>query len=211
MSEEHHGAAADDELSDLLVRLIQVLLAFVLGQSLIQNQEILVDPQERANWIALVALLAVVVYAAESWIDWHVDVSNHPFMVGGTNRFRRWGLTRLWADLAHVAVVCYLGLTVDHVVGDPDASLTRHLIGYVAVYALMTLAIVARDVTHGRHRSMRSIALATTATMAVVVGVYFATVAGTDDRELGNIVVLLVVMAVNGLHHARFRSLRGLT
>lgn len=211
MSEEHHESAVDDELSDLLVRLIQVLLAFILGQSLIQNQEILIDPQERGNWIAGLALLAVVVYAAESWIDWHVDVARHPFMVGGRNRFRRWGLTRLWADLAHVAVVAYLALTVDHVIGDPDASLTRHLVGYVAVYALMTVAIVARDVTHGTHRSMRAIALVTTAVMAGVVVIYRVTVAGADERELGNLAVLVAVMVVNGIHHARFRALRGLT
>ncbi|MEO1063240.1 MAG: hypothetical protein AAFZ07_17640 [Actinomycetota bacterium] len=201
----------DDELSDLLVRLVQVLLAFVLGQALIQNQEILIDPQERSNWVALFALATLVVYAAESWIDWHVDVSRHPFRVSGSNMRRRFGLLRLWADLAHVGAVAYLGLTVDHLVGDPNASMTRHLCGYVAAYALFLLALVAKDVTHGRHRDMRTPAIISLAVVTAITVGYALTFAGQTDREVANVVVLLLVNAVNLAHHARFRKLRGLT
>ncbi|MEM8904516.1 MAG: hypothetical protein AAGA17_12420 [Actinomycetota bacterium] len=201
----------DDELSDLLVRLVQVLLAFVLGQALIQNQEILIDPQERSNWIALLALAAVIVYAAESWIDWHVDVAGHPFRISGSNMRRRFGLLRLWADLGHVAAVAYLGLSVDHLVGDPDASLTRHLCGYVAAYVLFLVALLAKDVTHGSHRDLRSPAIvATLVIVAITVG-YTVIFAGDDDRELANAVTILAVTTVNLAHHARLRRLRGLT
>lgn len=201
----------DDELSDLLVRLVQVLLAFVLGQALIQNQEILIDPQERSNWIALLALAAVVVYTAESWIDWHVDVSRHPFRISGSNLRRRFGLTRLWADLAHVGVVAYLGLTVAHVTGDSDASLSRHLAGYVAVYALFVVALAAKDATHGRHRRLLAPAILSTGIVGAITIGYVATFAGQDERELANAVVLVGITAVNVAHHARFRKLRGLT
>ncbi len=210
--DDHEEVAVDDdELSDLLVRLVQVLLAFVLGQALIQNQEILIDPQERSNWVALLALAAVVVYAAESWIDWHVDVARHPFRISGSNMRRRFGLLRLWADLAHVGAVAYLGLTVDHLTGDPDASLTRHLFGYVAAYALFVVALAAKDVTHGRHRALLTPALVSTAAMLAITIGYGLTFAGQDDREVANALVLLLVTGVNVAHHARFRKLRGLT
>lgn len=210
--EEHvEPGVDDDELSDLLVRLVQVLLAFVLGQALIQNQELLIDPQERSNWVALLALGAVIVYATESWIDWHVDVSRHPFRVSGANMRRRFGLLRLWADMAHVGAVAYLGLTVDHLVGDPDASLTRHLCGYVAAYALFLLALVAKDATHGRHREMWTPALVSLAAMTAITVGDALTFADQTDREVANVVVLVLVTAVNLAHHARFRRLRGLT
>lgn len=201
----------DDELSDLLVRLIQVLLAFVLGQAVIQNQEILIDPQERSNWIALLALAAVIVYAAESWIDWHVDVARHPFRISGANMRRRFGLIRLWADIAHVGAVAYLGLTIDHLTGDSDASLTRHLLGYVAAYVLFVVALVAKDATHGRHRDLLTPALVSTAAVLAITVGYVVTFAGQDDREAANAVVILLITAVNLAHHARFRKLRGLT
>lgn len=205
---DHRHDEDTADLSRLLVQLLQVLLAFVLGQSIIQNRALLIEAQDRTAWIGLLALLGVLVYTVESWIDWHLDVAQHPFQVQPSNPRHRWAMGRLWLDFAHVVAVAYLAVTVAHVAFTPDASLVRHLIGYGVAHALMLVSTMVRDRTYGRHGRLRIVeAQDLLAALVVIIG-YAAVAQGTGNRELLNAVTLVMMMLVSVVHHARLRELR---
>lgn len=199
----------EPDLSRLLVQLLQVLLAFFLGQALIQNRILLIDLTSASSVVGLLALLAVAAYAIDGWVDWHVDVARHPYQVGPSNPHRRWGLTRFWLDVTHVLVIGYLGQTIVHVHGG-DGSLVRHLSGYVAAHLLLVATTACRDVTYGHHHGHEGVArtqLMTAAVLFVVIVGYWR-LRPDEGSEAVNVVVLVIVVAVNAVHHAVMRRRR---
>lgn len=206
MTESRTDEAMEPDLSRLLVQLLQVLLAFFLGQTLIQNREVLQQLGEAGTWVPLLAIIAVVAFAVDGWVDWHVDVDRHPFQIGPSNPHRRWGLARFWLDVAFVLTIGYLGQTIVTVAED-GALITRHLTGYVVAHLLVAAAGRCRDVTYSGDRDGDSfVQLLTAAVLVVVVLVYRAVHDGDGSAE--NAVVLLVVTAINIAHHAVLRGRR---
>ncbi len=204
----HDHAPIDNDISRLIVQLLQVLLAFVLGQSIIQNRTLLIEIQDPDNLIGLLALGAVIAFTVESWIDWHVDVTRHPFQIGATNDRRRWAMGRLWLDVGHVVAVGYVGLTVAHFVGSPSASPVRHLAGYVALHFLLLGSTVVRDVTYGAHDEHRT---AQIFTCVAILTLWFAAIAVGQWREWSsgsNAIFLVVLIVLNAAHHAHMRRIR---
>ena len=65
------------KISDQLVRLVQVVFALVLGQSLVVFSGVLLDPM--AHGLAAFAWVSVSYTIVASWIDWHVVMARRPY------------------------------------------------------------------------------------------------------------------------------------
>lgn len=134
----------DRRISDQLVRLIQIVFALVVAQSLFLYREVIVHPFARSHRVALIALLAVFVTTVLSWIDWHITMELHPY-----DRQRRIEWVRLAADLLIVVLYAYLLFTVESFVDSPGASVQSYLLGFPLVFSLYLLSGIARRAAYG--------------------------------------------------------------
>ena len=117
-------------ISDHLVRLVQVVFALVLAQSLFLFRGVVVHPFTPGNQVAAVAMLAVFGTTVMSWVDWHITMVYSPYETR-----HRSEKVRLLADLFIVVTYAYLLFTIEPLVGNPSASLRRHLLGYPIAFA----------------------------------------------------------------------------
>lgn len=134
----------DRRISDQLVRLIQIVFALVVAQSLFLYREVVVHPFAASHRSALLALLAVFLTTVLSWIDWHITMELHPF---DRRNWVEW--VRLAADLLIVVLYAYLLFTVEPFVDTPGASLRAYLLGFPLVFSLYLLSGATRKATYG--------------------------------------------------------------
>ena len=69
----------EQRVSDQLVRLVQVLFALVLAQSLFLFRAVLLNPFSYGNRVAVLAWASVFYTTVASWIDWHVAMARRPY------------------------------------------------------------------------------------------------------------------------------------
>jgi uncharacterized HAD superfamily protein len=131
-------------ISDHLVRLVQVVFAMVLAQSLFLFRGVVVHPLRPDNRVAALALVAVFTTTVLSWIDWHTTMVFSPYETR-----HRAEKARLFADLLIVVTYAYLLFTVEPLVGHPSSSLRRHLLGYPLVFAGYFASGITRRRTYG--------------------------------------------------------------
>ena len=144
----------DQRVSDQLVRLVQIIFALVIAQSLLLYRNILVHPFSHGNWLAALALGTVYLTTVLSWIDWHIAMENSPYNFNPRNPTRLAEQTRLGADLLVVTIYAYLLFSVDVFASHPTSEqLWRYLLGYSAVFAAYALSGLLRRITHGPRAS----------------------------------------------------------
>src|SRR5437879_1744694 len=112
-------------VSDQLVRLVQVIFALVLGQSLLLFKAVLLNPFTSDHWLAALAWATVFYTTVASWIDWHVVMARRPYDTRQlVDRFR------IYSDVGIAALYAYLLFTIEPLIGNPRGTLFYHLIGY---------------------------------------------------------------------------------
>jgi hypothetical protein len=67
------------QISDQLVRLVQLFFGFVFAQSLLALRPVILEPFQRDHWVAAVAIPVVCYTVVSSWIDWHVTMAYSPY------------------------------------------------------------------------------------------------------------------------------------
>jgi len=126
------------------VRLVQVVFALVLAQSLFLFRAVLTHPLRAENRVALLALAAVFTTTVLSWIDWHTTMVYSPY-----DTHHRSEKVRLFADLLVVVIYAYLLFAVEPLVGHPGVSLQRYLLGYPLVFFAYLVSGVTRRRNYG--------------------------------------------------------------
>lgn len=95
----------EDNVSDQLVRLVQIIFGFVLAQGLGRYEDVILNPlSSKENIIKFFALLAIYLTVILSWIDWHVTMKLRPYYFRNCRE-----QIRLLAD---VAIVCLYAIII---------------------------------------------------------------------------------------------------
>jgi uncharacterized HAD superfamily protein len=135
-------------ISDQLVRLVQVLFALVLGQSLLTFKVVLLNPFAPAHRLAALAWLTVFYTTVASWVDWHVTMARRPYdTLQLIDRFR------FYSDVGIAALYAYLLFTIQPLVDDQRATLAYHLLGYALIFVLYLSSGFLRRWVHGKAAS----------------------------------------------------------
>lgn len=134
----------DRRISDHLVRLVQIIFALVLAQSLFYYKDVIVDPLSTRNRIATVALVSVFLMTVLSWIDWHVTMELHPY---DRRALVEW--VRLAADLMVVVLYAYLLFAIEPLRSTPAGDISGFLLGFPIVFALYLASGLARKARYG--------------------------------------------------------------
>jgi uncharacterized HAD superfamily protein len=131
-------------ISDQFVRLVQIVFALVLAQSLFLFRPVVTNPITPVHRTAALALLTVFVSTVLSWIDWHLTMEYHPY-----DTMRKVDRIRLWADLLVVVSYAYLLFTIEPFISRPEADIGRHLFGYPLVFFFYLASGAARRYAYG--------------------------------------------------------------
>src|SRR4026208_2000155 len=91
------------QISDQLLRLVQVFFGFVFAQSLLALKPVILRPYEREYWVAAIAPCSVFYTAVSSWIDWHITMAYSPY---GTDSMSE--RMRMYFDLGIATIYAYL-------------------------------------------------------------------------------------------------------
>lgn len=137
------------ELSDLIVRLVQVLFGVILAQGILRNSELIVSPFSSQNIVAVLGFGSLYFTTVRSWIDWHITMSKYPYDIRTDSPHSTTEMLRLWTDIGFVVTYAYLLFTVENVIGKPGANLLPHLQGYAALFALYWVSGALRRRNYG--------------------------------------------------------------
>ncbi len=130
------NSAPAAELSDKIVRLIQVLFGVILAQGILRNSELITSPFATANLVATIGFVSLYFTTVRSWIDWHLTMTKYPYDVRLGSPHRSTEMFRIWADLGFVITYAYLLFTVESLIRNPTADLLPHLQGYAVLFSL---------------------------------------------------------------------------
>lgn len=126
----------DQRVGDQLVRLVQIVFALVVTQSLVLYRNVVIAPFSGRYYLAALALLNVYVMTVYSWVDWHRTVAIYPYNLSFYGGRRIAELLKLAIDLAIVTLYAYVLFTVDVVRASADASIAKYLWGFVLIYSM---------------------------------------------------------------------------
>ncbi len=124
------------ELSDKIVRLIQVFFGVILAQGILRNDDLITAPFAASNIVATIGFASLYFTTVRSWIDWHLTMTKYPYDVRLGSPHRSTEMLRIWADLGFVITYAYLLFTVESLIGDSSADLIPHLLGYAVLFVL---------------------------------------------------------------------------
>ena len=124
------------ELSDKIVRLIQVLFGVILAQGILRNSDLVTSPFAAANIVATIGFVSLYFTTVRSWIDWHLTMTKYPYDIRLGSPHRSTEMFRIWADVLFVVTYAYLLFTVEPLIGNPNADLLPHLQGYAVLFTL---------------------------------------------------------------------------
>ncbi len=185
----------DKRVSDHLVRLVQIIFALVVAQSLVLYRDVIVHPLSQGHWLGALALGTVYVTTVLSWIDWHTTMEYSPYNFNPRNSVRFAEQLRLGADLVVVSIYAYQLFSIEAFVGSPASDeVWRFLIGFPAVFAAYAFSGVLRKAAHGpRASKLRPIA----AFGLVYIALAYAYYEHASDwlRELGPLDIRYVNLA----------------
>jgi hypothetical protein len=125
-------SAAERQVSDQLVRLVQVVFGFVLAQSLGLYSAVVLRPWRAGDRLTALALLGVYVTTIMSWIDWHGTVARHPYDFDERHGVRITERLRFGADIFVVSVYAFTLFAVGEI---NDAGADLYVFGFVAMFA----------------------------------------------------------------------------
>ncbi|MGV8084315.1 MAG: hypothetical protein AB2L09_11885 [Coriobacteriia bacterium] len=214
------------QLSTMMVRMVQVLFAVVLGQSLLLYREAVVNPFRSTNWLLLLALITIYLTTILSWIDWHRSVELNPYQIATTpppppKIFRqirtlaisgllkslRTYYSRLWQvlreysriaiDLLIVATYARMVLTANALQYDPRTTLLPFLVNLPAIFVLYLAAGYLRRGTYGRRASRtHSLWMFFALNTALVIGYWALHSLRSPNATLVNAVALALAAAL---------------
>ncbi len=130
------GSASAAELSDKIVRLIQVLFGVILAQGILRNSDLVASPFAAANLVAAVGFASLYFTTVRSWIDWHLTMTKYPYDVRLSSPHRSTEMLRIWTDIGFVVTYAYLLFTIEPLIGNPGADVLPHLQGYAVLFGL---------------------------------------------------------------------------
>lgn len=142
-------------ISDQLVRLVQVFFGVVAGQGLVLYRSVVVSPFHHDQIPAVLALVSVYLMIVWSWIDWNASMEDHPYdfrtrartTVGRwQTRCERW---RYYSDILIVILYSYMLFQVQPLVGHPNADIRYLLLGYPLVFVLYLVSGELRILRYG--------------------------------------------------------------
>ncbi len=142
-------------VSDQLVRLVQVFFGVVAGQGLVLYRFVVVSPFRHEHVVASLALISIYVMIVWSWIDWNNSMEDHPYdfrtraqtrMGLWQTRAERW---RFYCDIAIVVVYSYMLFEVWPIRATPVSDMRHLLLGYPLVYALYFVSGELRILRYG--------------------------------------------------------------
>lgn len=142
-------------ISDQLVRLVQVFFGVVAGQGLVLYRDVVTSPLRHEHIVATLALFSIYVMIVWSWIDWNSSMEDHPydFRTRAQNRVGRWQTRaerwRFYCDIAIVVFYSYMLFQVWPVRAMPDGDMRYLLLGYPLVYALYFVSGELRILRYG--------------------------------------------------------------
>ncbi len=142
-------------ISDQLVRLVQVFFGVVAGQGLVLYRHTVVSPLHHVTFPAALALISIYVMIVWSWIDWNTSMEDHPydFRTRARNRVGRWQTRaerwRLYSDIVIVVLYSYMLFQVSTLRRSPDADVRYLLLGYPLVFVLYVLSGELRILRYG--------------------------------------------------------------
>ena len=143
---KHMDPSDSKRLSDQLVRLVQVVFALVLGQSLVVFKVVLLDPV--THWLAAFAWSSVFYTTVASWIDWHVVMAHRPY-----DTRQLLDRLRIYSDVIIAIIYAYLLFTIEPLIDTPRATLAYHLVGYPLVFGFYLASGLLRRRVHGKRAS----------------------------------------------------------
>jgi len=151
----------DEALSQQMVTMVQVLFAVVLGDGLVTNKDVFLQPSQSP--VASMALLGVFITAVLSWIDWHRTTSANPYLLSRdsdvvpNSPLTWWPVAREYlrivVDLCIVALYARLALLVPGIAVNPSATVLPYLETLALVFAAYTVAGVLRKMVFGPRAS----------------------------------------------------------
>jgi hypothetical protein len=142
-------------VSDQLVRLVQVFFGVVAGQGLVLYRSVLVSPFDHDHIPAALALVSIYVMIVWSWIDWNMSMEDHPydFRTRAPTTLGRWQTRcerwRLYSDILIVVLYSYMLFQVGPLVGHPNADIRYLLLGYPLVFVLYLASGELRILRYG--------------------------------------------------------------
>ena len=190
------------KISDQLVRLVQVVFALVLGQSLVVFSGVLLDPM--AHGLAAFAWVSVFYTIVASWIDWHVVMARRPYDTRQpVDRFR------IYSDVGIAVLYAYLLFTIEALITSPSATLYYHLIGYPLVFGLYLASGLLRLWVHGKKAS-RPFPMVCTGVLYVGVLVGYDVVRSRsyfNEENLNMITIVITFLLMFGYRWFRRRAI----
>ena len=141
-------------VSDYNLRLVQIVFALVIAQSLVLYRKVILDPFTTANFVPFLALIAVYFTTILSWIDFHRTIAFSPYRTG-----RGIEQLRLASDLLIVLAYAFLVFSIEEFAGKPNANISRFLAGYVMVFLLYLISGQLRVQVYGYVASRRILIL----------------------------------------------------
>lgn len=70
----------ENDTSEQLVRLVQIIFGFVLAQGLGRYEDLILNPVSSCeNFIKFLALVTIYLTTILSWIDWHATMKLRPY------------------------------------------------------------------------------------------------------------------------------------
>jgi len=118
-------------ISDKLIHYVDIVFGLVVGQSIIRNLDLILNPLK--YFFAFLALIVIISTVTLSWIGYHKSMYNYPYKVE-TISIRR---IRPFTDFIIVVFYTLLLFTVDNFKTDPaNINLTSFILFYVLIFFL---------------------------------------------------------------------------
>lgn len=135
----------EDNVSDQLVRLVQIIFGFVLAQGLGRYEDVILNPlSSKENIIKFFALLAIYLTVILSWIDWHITMKLRPYYFRNCRE-----QIRLIAD---VAIVCLYAIIIFSIKDFSSYQLyynPRYFLVFACIFIAYLFSGKLRQATYG--------------------------------------------------------------
>lgn len=102
-------SSQENNISDQLVRLVQIIFGFVLAEGLGRYDEVILNPLSQENIIKFFAIISIYMTTILSWVDWHNTMQLRPYNFHTIQKRRIIEYLRLIFD---VLIVCFYAFII---------------------------------------------------------------------------------------------------
>jgi hypothetical protein len=197
-------------ISDQLLRLVQVFFGVVAGQGLVLYRSVVVSPFDHDHIPATLALFSIYLMIVWSWIDWNMSMEDRPYDFRTSARRWQTGAERwrLYSDIVIVVLYSYMLFQVAPLVDDPNADIRFLLLGYPLVFLLYLVSGELRILRYGRDASKLRPIVEYLIAFLVLLGAYVVLWHCGVSKFWLNVSSLVVAMVTTYAYRRRRRSYR---